>query len=399
MKNIALLCSLFLCTQLLSSHSPSTTRDLNEFYEMYQIIKNDEGKVSSVRLKKFRAKFSVKAYLNDILSDLRAEQNHLINKNNKPLHENIEETLNTYFPLSEDKIMSDEEDELRDQMREGLESIAQINIDELQSRLSVQEFWSEFEKKVNDGLRAIDIRTLAAPQAPKFFWTKKVITEAIEWGLKGAQRLFPHSNLINIATFIVMRSHDFITTQRIKAQYRLLYYFERLNAQQLNISQEDYNQILSSVYEYRIPVTNLNESRRAAQVWNSYGMNNFLSTIRNSERRASDIAQSTRNLTNLEERLSYAFAKYKVVKNDETSFRIYHLQVASHTFTKKPALAFDSARPKFVKRKRGLIRVLQIGVGLIPRVPNWIKAPVRRFLDSMYREQSLVEAALVRTKL
>jgi len=50
-------------------------------------------------------------------------------------------------------------------------------------------------------------------------------------------------------------------------------------------------------------------------------------------------------------------------------------------------------RPKYVMRKRGLLRIVQVGLSFVT-IPNFIKNIVNSYVDSTYVTQRITEGAL-----
>ena len=89
--------------------------------------------------------------------------------------------------------------------------------------------------------------------------------------------------------------------------------------------------------------------------------------------------------------MNFAFGEFSV----EGNRKIYNLLANQHMFSNKPALAYDYSNPTKVKRERALLNLAQVALGFIPGIPGFIKSAANSFIDSMHKEQRLLEGALV----
>ena len=89
-------------------------------------------------------------------------------------------------------------------------------------------------------------------------------------------------------------------------------------------------------------------------------------------------------------KIDYAFAEV----TEQGARKIYHLHVANHMFTSKPALAFDYANPQRVKRNRALLNLAGVAMGFI-KIPGWLRSSADNFMKSFYVQQVRMEGALV----
>ena len=60
-----------------------------------------------------------------------------------------------------------------------------------------------------------------------------------------------------------------------------------------------------------------------------------------------------------------------------------------------PAALAKRQRMLKVKRERALLNLAQVALGFIPGIPSFIKSAANTFIDSMHKEQRLLEGALV----
>jgi hypothetical protein len=362
---------------------------LKGFQERFSLVRNPEGKVASIRLKKLVSRFSLLPFIEQIKQDLIGEQNsfHSLTENDK--REEIDQLISDlgFDPYLKMQNGSEEIEHLR----QAFLNIQNIDINNAFAKLNQGDFWKEFEAKLNEAFLFIDPTILVNLEDSRFFYKRTVTYEVVRWALEEVKKRFSDIPVLNIASFIVVRVHDMMLEQRHFHHNMLLHYFETISEDKLTMTKEEIDRTVSSIFEYRIEVTNIFESNRAAADWSNYGMNNFYRQVRagNTKIRNWQSGFSDVNFSNIK-KLNFAFAQVK----DESSFKIYHLHHNAHQFSGKPALAFDYSNPGVVKRNRAILNLAGVALGFI-RIPQFIKANVDSFIKSFYVSQVRTEGALV----
>jgi len=267
-------------------------------------------------------------------------------------------------------------------MKESLMNIKNINVEEAFTKLDVKSFWKEFEAKLNEAFLFIDPSVMANLNDARFFYKRQVTYKVVIWALQQAEKHFSNIPILNIATFVIVRSHDMMLEQRFFHHNMLLHYFENVSEEKLGMTKEEVDRSVSSIYEYRIGIDGYLESSHAAKDWLNYGMDKFYAMVRVGNSRAGTWAGS--------KKVDFGFAE----RTEDGVRRIYHLHVLAHQYSKKPALAYDYGKPNRVKRNRSLLNLAGVALGFI-QMPGWLKGNVDTFLKSMYVQQVRMEGALV----
>ncbi len=368
---------------------PAFAYDLKGFEARFGLVKNEEGKVIAIRLKKAVTKFTIKPFIEQIKNDLIAEQNSFVAKSAAEKEQQIDEMLFSMGLNPYDKSAEGEEEAQR--IKDSLLNLPNIDVDAAFAEIRNNDFWAEFEAKLKEAMMYIDPSILTYHEDARFFYKKNVTYTVVAWALKEAQKRFSSVPLLNIASFVVVRVHDMMMEQRLFHHNMLLHYFETVSETELGLSKEEVDKAVSSIYEYRIEATNFSESNRAAADWLSYGQNNFYKMVRSGNGRVRDWADPIfgGRFTSIK-KLDYAFAE--VMEKDAK--KIYHLHVNAHEFSQKPALAYDYSQPNRIKRNRALLNLAGVGLGFLP-IPGWIQSNVQSFIKSLYVEQVRMEGALV----
>ncbi len=358
------------------------------FNERFNLVRDAEGKVKVIKLKKAVTKFTIKPFLEQIKADLEAEQNSFaaltaIDKENE-----IDSML---MDLGLDPYSKDGGSVEAKKIKEALLNIPNINIDSAFREVMQGDFWAEFQRRLQEALLFVDPTVVANLQDARFFYKRQVTYKVVEWALREAQKRFANVPILNIATFVIVRVHDMMLEQRLFHHSMLLHYFETIPETELGMTKEEVDRSVSSIYEYKIEAMNIFESNRAAKDWLNYGMNNFYTTVRSGNSRMRDWQSpfSGRKFTDVK-KLNFAFASV----THEGARKIYHLHHTGHQFTTAPALAYDYSNPKRVKRNRALLNLAGVAIGFI-NIPGWIKGSIETFIKSFYVEQVRTEGALV----
>lgn len=362
---------------------------LKGFNERFTLVKNAEGKVTIIKLKKATTRFSVRPFIEQIKNDLMLEQNSLYGMSDAEKEIEIDDMLADMGLNPYDK-NSDGQEEAQ-KLKESLLNIRNIDVNVAFAQIEKTDFWKEFEAKLHEAMNFIDPTIIANLEDGRFFYKRQVTYKVVTWALEQAKKKFSNIPVLNIASFVIVRVHDMMLEQRHFSHNMLLHYFETMPESSFGMTKEEVDRAVSSIYEYRIEATNLPESNRAFKDWLNYGMNNFYISVRagNSKVKSWTSPMSTMAFKDIK-KLNYAFAQ--VVEKDAR--KIYHLHLNSHKFTQKPALAYDYSNPKRVKRNRSLMNLAGVALGFI-KMPGWLKSNVDGFIKSMYVEQVRMEGALV----
>jgi hypothetical protein len=368
-------------------------RALSGFEKRFSLIKDPQGKVTAIKLKKVISRFSIMPFIEQIKEDLLGEQRSLFNQSDAQREAQLDELL---IAMGFDPYMKQGEGSEEAQMiKESFLNIKHIDVESTFMELTKGGFWQEFETKMHEAFLFIDPTVLANLEDSRFFYKRAVTYEVVIWALNQAKKHFSDIPVLNIASFVIVRVHDMMLEQRHFHHNMLLHYFESIPETKLGMTKDDVDRTVSSIYEYRIGVANVLESNRAAQDWMNYGMNNFYRQVRagNGRVRSWQSGLSNVNFSQVK-KLNFAFAQVTEKSGRNSSERIYHLHLNGHRFSRKPAMAYDFSRPNVVRQNRALLNLAGVGLGFIP-MPGRLKASVDSFINSFYVEQVRMEGALV----
>lgn len=355
------------------------------FNNRFSLVKNEEGKVTVIKLKRATTHFSIMPFIEQLKQDLLLEQASFAFVDKEA---EIDELLNDMGmdPYSK----NNGSDEAR-ALKQSLLNIPNINVEQAFAELDQRDFWKEFESRMKEAMLFADPTVLANLEDPRFFYKRNVTYKVVNWALEQAQKRFSSVPVLNIASFVIIRVHNMMLEQRYFHHNMLLHYFETLPETKLGMTKEEVDRTVSSIYEHRIQAVNLPESNRAAADWLNYGMNNFYALVRvgNNKVRSWQGPLANVNFQTVK-KINFGFADV----TEGGARRIYHLHTNAHQFTSKPALAYDFSNPKRVKRNRALLNIGGVALGFI-QMPGWLKGSVDSFLKSFYVEQVRFEGAIV----
>jgi hypothetical protein len=380
---------LLIALTLLAVSLPILASDRKGFNARFGLVKNAEGKVIAIRLKKAVTKFTIRPFIDQIKSDLMNEQDSFAQKSLAEKEQQIDSMLFSMGLNPYDKNSSGEDEARR--IKESLLNLPNIDVHAAFHELASNGFWAEFERKLKEAMMYIDPSILTYHDDARFFYKKNVTYAVVTWALGEAQKRFSNLPLLNIASFVIVRVHDMMLEQRIFHHNMLLHYFETVKEGDLGMTKEEVDMAVSSVFEYKIQASNFSESNRAARDWMNYGMNNFYMMVRSGNGRVREWNDPIfgGRFTNIK-KIDFAFAEV----SEKEARKIYHLHVNAHQFSSKPALAFDYSEPNRVKKNRALLNLAGVGLGFLP-IPGWIKSNVQTFIQSLYVQQVRMEGALV----
>ncbi len=375
---------------LIMSFQVMADSTLEGFKSRFTLVKNDSGKVTLIKLNRVVAHFSIMPFIEQIKADLLNEQHSALLTDDAVREQQIDEALYELGYNVYDKNSDGYEEALR--TKESFLNIKNIDVNASFNELNQKDFWKEFENKLNEAFLLIDPTILANLDDSRFFYKKQVIYKVVVWALDQAKKKFSNIPVLNIASFVIVRVHDMMMEQRHFHHNMLLHYFELIPETKLGMTKEEVDRAVSSIYEYRIDVTNLPESNRAAQDWMNFGMNNFYRTVRTANNRVRTWDENVFSNVDFQnvKKINFGFAEV----TDKDTRKIYHLHVNAHQFSRKPALAHNFARPQQVKQLRAILNLSGVALGFI-QMPGWLKGQVEGFINSMYVNQVRMEGALV----
>ncbi|HXH29437.1 MAG TPA: hypothetical protein VNJ01_01370 [Bacteriovoracaceae bacterium] len=353
------------------------------FAGRFNLVKNEQGKVHVIKLKRATTRFSIMPFLNQIKSDLLANQNKFLKMTDSAKEAEIDSML---LDLGFDPYAKNEEGaEEAQKIKESLLNVKNIDVEATFAQLDKKDFWKEFEAKLHEAFLFIDPTVVANLEDPRFFYKRQVTYKVVLWALDQAKKRFSSIPVLNIASHVIVRVHDMMLEQRYFHHNMLLHYFEKIPEAELGMSKEEVDRAVSSIYEYRIDATGFLESNRAARDWLNYGMDNFYKMVR-----AGDNRMRTFEGFQGSKKINCAFTEV----SEAGARKIYHLHMNGHQFSKKPALAYDYSAPNRVKRNRSLLNLAGIGLGFI-KMPGFLKSSIDNFIKSFYVQQVRMEGALV----
>jgi hypothetical protein len=364
-------------------------RSVQGFNDRFKIVKDEQGKVVAIKLKKVVSKFTIRPFIDQIKSDLIKEQHSFTTLGPNEKEAEIEALLSDMGVSLNEKDASWSYEGQK--FKEALMNIPNIDVEKAFSGVNNRNFWLEFQSRLQEAFLFIDPTVVANLEDSRFFYKRNVTYKVVEWALREAQTRFASVPVLNIATFVIVRVHEMMLEQRHFHHNMLLHYFEALPETKLGLTKEEVDRTVSSIYEYRIGALNFLESNRAAADWLNYGMNNFYRVVRAGNTRIREwqgpfAPVSFQNI----KKLNFGFVEV----TEENARKIYHLHHVAHSFSSRPALAFDYENPKRVKRNRALLNLGGIAIGFI-RMPGWIKGSIENFIKSFYVQQVRAEGALI----
>ncbi|MFA5583937.1 MAG: hypothetical protein WDA09_06955 [Bacteriovoracaceae bacterium] len=373
-----------LLVAILLSPIAQASMDLKGFNDRFKLVRDQSGKLETIKLKKITTKFSIMPYLHQVKSDLFLEQESF---NSFTAHEK-EMQIDTFLyelgfdPYTKTTNGSEEVQAIKDSLLSIGDADIHSTFQEVIERNKT--FWNEFESKLNSAWNFVDPSVVANLNDARFFYKRQATYQVVTWALEQAKKRFATVPALNIATFVIYKVHEMMNEQRAFHHNMLLHYFETIHESELGMTKDEVDLAISSIYEYRIGLTNIFESNRAAREWNKYGINNFYRQVRAGNARLQTWSKNTVR------KLNFAFAHVKDAEGD----KIYHLHHNLHQFSSKPSLAFDYQSPSKIKNQRSLMNLGGLALGFVP-LPNWIKGNVQGFINSFYIEQVRTEGALV----
>lgn len=349
------------------------------FNSFFKLKKDDQGKLIAVVAKVAPQKFSLKPFIESLINKIKAEK-EILNQNPERVVD-YERFIASIQPPQKSDIKFNEK------IKKSLEALRTIDINQLRLKLENSKILKEFQSKIDETFLALNPNVVANLESPKFFFSKKLIYQVVEMTLNIIQSRVNDIPLLNTLTYIVSKVEQFITEQREFHQYMLIYYLENYTEEELGITKEEADHIMSSIYESKLGAFDFATSKKMPELWDVYGYDQFYAQVRNAN---NQLRFGPQYYDELGLRVNYAFHTAKV----KGKKLILNLFATQHMFSQKFAVAFNFEKPGQVLMTRLLVYGAQIGLSFVPKVPNFVKQAVNSFLDSVYIGKGSIEGAL-----
>jgi hypothetical protein len=361
----------------------SFATNLSAFKKRFEFVRNDQGGVEYIRDRSITAKFSIAPYLRFIKESLQEEQALMKNKGD------YDSQIQGLFDDQGENLIGYGDEKSNGQSQivvDSLRTLENVDFDEVFNDSKFKEVIKEFEWKLSDALLKLDPTVLAHVKDMDFFYQKRVTYQVLTWGLNFAKKRLSQVPILNTASYVLVRVEELVRQRRLFHQNMLLHYLEQASEQELGITHDEANHIMSSIYESRIDWFAFWESRSAQANWDKYGVNNFFGAIRINNNR---FRRMTSTFSQVGARLNYAYQD--VLKGEENV--VLDLFNTEHMFSRNLAVAYNRDSPNKVVRKRMVIQLAELGLSFIP-LPSFIKGIAEDFMQSFYKQQALTEGAL-----
>ncbi len=362
---------------------------LNEsFNNRFKIVRSDDGVLEKIKSSTILTTFNFSYILKEIKKELQDEQKRMEQKSN--YRNEVKELLfsdDFSFGTLDRRESRNKKDQNVKNTLDSLEALYDVDLDAIYANPNFKKVVKEFEAKLIDNFKILDIATVANAQNGAYFYRITVNYQFLTWGLNWSRKKFTSLPVLNVVSYILTSLEKAFREQRSFNQNMLLYYIENHPAETLGLTDKEADLTISSIYESKIPWYGLFESRRARASWDLYGVDKFFKSIRavNSGFRSMGPLYD-----DVRDRINFAFQNVTYKGQDV----IVNLYDRDHGYTKNLAIAYYYDSPFKIKRRRQIIQAARLGLKFLP-VAKFIKNSVDGFLSSMYVLQRQREGALV----
>ncbi|HEX4922819.1 MAG TPA: hypothetical protein VFV50_01995 [Bdellovibrionales bacterium] len=355
----------------------ATDLDATAFAKRFELVRNAQGGVQMIALKKGDVQFSIQQIVDDMRKDLEFAQMQNLAAN--PQFDIVMNEMNGGPDWQQNW-----KPEQREMAQRSYRELMKVDIAAVFENPKFKDVMKRFESKVKEHL--MGHRVMAHLNDSKYFYSRNVAKQLANFGFNLARKYLDNVPLVNIATAIINEAIVNIEERRIFHQNMILFYLERFEPAQLGMTKDEFMYAKSSVYESRIPWFLFPESKKAQAMWRYYGSDYFGFYQLQCDNR---LEANTKNYLEVGERLCFAFS----VVNEKGQKKIVNLMDSRWLLSSKPADAYIFSEPHKIERQRRLIRLVQMGVQFVP-VPSFVRSAFNTFVNSMYVNQEKTEGAL-----
>lgn len=355
---------------------------LQGFKRRFQIVRNDSGEVVAIKDRTLKPKFELKPFVDQLKREVKAHQVAMESKD--PSYRLALEAF--YDELESNAKNSDELDSIRI-VRESLDNLPNVDFDRMMNNPKVKDLMAKFEAKMKEKLAILSLNTVARLDDSRYFFKKQITYQAVKFALDLAKKIFSRVPLLNTASYVAVRVERLVRETRTYHQNMLLHYFQHYTPAEIGMTKKEIDIAASSIFESRISPFNIFESRTAQDTWSVYGFRKLYQSVRFGQNRLRSLGPV---YDSVDEKLNFAFRNV-TLKGEKV---IVNLLDNTHTFSKRPPVAYFYSKPNKVQQTRTLMRLAQVGLSFIP-VSDGLKDLVNGFIDSFYKKQKITEGALV----
>mgnify|MGYP000005776169 CR=1 FL=1 len=358
-------------------------QDLSGFKNRFQFVRDDQGQLELVKDSSIRMAFSIRPYLEFIKDSLQREQALMKSKGD------YDQRIRNLFDRENENFLGygdQKQDGQAQIVVDSLRALENVDFDKVFSDPKFNDVMAKFEFKLRDALNQLDPTVMAHVQNPRFFYQKRVTYQVLTWGLNFAKKRLSQLPILNTASYVLVRVEELVRQRRNFHQNMLLHYLEQVPEDQLGLSHEEVNHIMSSIYESRIPWYAFWESNAAVANWDQFGTNKFFTDIRTYNNR---FRRMSSTFDQVGKRLNYAFQDVNR-EGEKVAVNLFNTQ---HMFSRDLSVAYNYDNPGKTVRTRMVVQLAELGLSFVP-LPSFIKGLAEDFLQSFYKQQVLIEGAL-----
>ncbi len=393
----------FIYSLLLTFSLTVLSGPVDKFFERFELVKDEQGKLMHIKARGVVSQFNLNKYFLNLKEDLEALSKDLFPQGGNSLSDTeaerkIDSLLEEIGLVEDTSAFAPNHDpfaglfkkrdrrNIRKSLKRSFQGLKTLSLKDAIDKLDKKGIIENFIKKLNGFYENLDLSIVAQPNKPKFYYKKKIANEVFRQAMRFAKRKMNSVPYLDLASFIFTEAEKKIIEQRVISQNILLYYLSNFESE-LGLTADEVNRVVSSIYESRIAVNGWLESRSAVKTWSDFGWNKFDTILRSAQGKHRSLKKTMKDLSHLD----YIFYNGFNAKGQRV---IYNFSVNEHMYTSRPAVSFYYDKPRKVRNIRTMIKMGQMALGFVPKIPAFIKSQVHSFASSYYVQQSLNDAFL-----
>ncbi|MBD67163.1 MAG: hypothetical protein CME62_18325 [Halobacteriovoraceae bacterium] len=361
---------------------PAFSQNFEGFNKRFELVRDNTDQVTFVKMKLGQQTIDLRPYLSQLKEDVLREIRRM---NSKSFSNDMEELVDNLTDGTD--LKSDEQAEKVLLVVKSINNLRDVDVEKFFRGVKTKNVLEYFQQELQKAFERYSLFNIAVTDDARYFYKRNVTYEVVKKALDFAKKQFGEVPLLNMASYVIVTVHDMLLEQRLFHQNMLLHYLENTKPQDIGLTVDEADRIFSSIYESRISALNLPESNRAADNWTRYGLNKFYETVRYAN---NWLRSENGTFDQIGKRYNFAFVE--VVENGKRVVK--NLVQTKHSFSFQMATAYYVDEPGKVRRFRSLLNLAQFGFSFIS-LPSWLKNQVNGFVDSYYKEQQLLEGALI----
>ena len=345
-------------------------QDSEPFHQRIEIIRNNKRRLRSLRLRE--NKF--------IFSEHIRELNFLVTS----LQKNSDFKYKTLENMLQSQSIQNWTPKQKSTINKTINFIKDPKLVKAFENSKLHSVMNRIEQEMN--IVFFEFNTLAIPYQPFSFYRSDFAEQFILWAGDFAASQMRLNPAANLAKYLALRLVNFALERRSYFQNYIIHYLEKIGPEKLGLTKEEGRLIVSSIYSTKIEWYEFWEALKLKTNWSNFGSNSL-------KREFSTCTTRFKKYYDSKNKYQHYDYKFTEVVSSNSS-KVFNFLNRKSRLSNAPSLAYSESDPNQLLVERILFEVIKMSLEISP-IPGVATAPLNWFINSMYKNQTLNEGALL----